>query len=552
MKSYLYIIYSFILAFILISCDTEAQDTGESNLFECQLEVNGGLQQYTEAKTRAAISWQTGTRIYIQLASASVHGYAVYNESTGTWNAYLNGNPSETTTGKASVYFFDNGTYLSSYATLNSSTGIYSDRSASYTYSKAGGLVLSTNIKPLYGRIRFRGTYGQSINISGITYLTNYNYSGDYFNTSSTSISLSVGADGYTDYVYGEFTDASTRQLTLTTGGVTYTTYCSSNMYKAGQSGYLNIPSPSSHAGWKSDNEGNSNSSISVDDFSSEECWDQNISQTINLSLDDFSAEDDWSPKVSSAEVKLTNMIVLSDGFCFDYEFSGEAYTFMVNLFSSSSSYYNATDDAIAQYMEDYVTGKSVEEYKANNYYSSYVNQTSGTNYMLCSLALDKNGKRGVLNKYKFQTPSTSGQPIASLGTWSYQSNYWNISVTRNSYCSSYYYICYSGTNISDWDNIELAHNIKQWIDQGDTSHNITDTELNFSIGSTTPAIVGTWGVNSSGTLSGVVSSKGNSYYNSKYPSAKLRSKGIKTSDNFRSVSKDKVLEGVEIYFVSK
>lgn len=570
MRTYLYILCSFILTFTLFSCTSEVQEREEGEAFECPLVVNGGVQMYADVSTRAAISWQTSSRIYIRLSS-SVYGYAVYNGNTRTWNAYLNATPNETTGGNAYVYYFDNATYGSTYTSLTCHSGVYSDLYASYTYSKSAGMVLNTGVKPSYGRIRFKGSNGQSITLSGITYKTRYTYSSDTYSSSSSTLSLTVGSDGYTDYVYGEFTDASMRKLTVTTGGVTYTTYCSSSMYKAGQSGYLNIPTTSAHTGWLSDRDGESDISIGdfdsdvcwdkgdsqvadvdLDGFSSEECWDPSLSQTINVSLDDFSSEEDWSAKGSSAEVKLTNMLVISDGYCFDYEYSEDASNFIVYRFTSSSSYYNASDKDIADYIEKYGGLNDVEEYKANNYYTYYFDQTPGTNYLLCVLAFDKNGNRGVFNKYKIQTPSTSYQPIASLGTWSYASSQWKIGVTMNSYCSSYYHICYSGTTVSEWYNISLAHNIRNfYINKGDTSHKGTNNELYYTIGSTTPAIIATWGVSSSGDLSGVVTSKGNSYYNSKYPSAKRRSNSMNANDNCRSVSKYANLDDVQIYYIS-
>lgn len=549
MKTFIFTLLSSVLAFSIVSCSKEQQEYADSNMFECPLRMCGGLQDYADAATRAGISWQTNSRIYIRISS-SVYGYALYNSYTGTWDAYLKGTPSTTSSGRASVYYFDNASHSSSYATLTSASGIYSDTSASYSYSSAGGLVLTTNIEPAYGRIRFKGSAGQTITLSGIRYKTRYTYSSDSYTNSTSSLSLTVGSSGYTDYVYGELSESS-RKLTLVANGKTYTTYCSSSMYKSGQSGYLNIPTSSSHTGWQTDgDDSSSDADFSLEDFDSEECWDQSISETLEFALEDFEGEEDWSPKGSSAEVKLTDILAISDGYCFEYEFSDDAYSFVCSSFSPSSSYYNASDAEVADYLETYET-ESVAEYKENNYYSYYYDQTPNTEYHLCVLAFDKSGNRGVLNKYKVQTPSTSNQPIAALGSWSYSSNQWHIPVSMNSYCSSYYYICYSGSNISDkMYNIEFAISIYwNYVYEGDTSSKISNSNMNFSVASSYPIIAATWGVSSSGTLSGVVTSKGNSYYDYYY-SAKTRSSVDQDSQKCRTVSKNDNKD-IQVYYIS-
>lgn len=214
--------------------------------------VVGYDQQSSQAQTRATTSsWTNGDKIYITFYNGStiVPGEATYSSSG--WSVSYDGNLATGTNLKCEARYFVNATFTSSsLVSLNSNSEIYEDVNATYAYNN-GSLTVQATLSPKTGRIRFTGNSGATIYTTGISVYTTFSPAINTFSSSNAMITSIVASNGSTPYIYGEFTDAD-RNIGLVGSDFAYTRTCTSDMLKAGESGYMAIPSEASHNNWRS------------------------------------------------------------------------------------------------------------------------------------------------------------------------------------------------------------------------------------------------------------------------------------------------------------
>jgi len=218
-------------------------------------DVVGFDQQSAGAKvqTRAtSSSWTNGDKIYITFYNGSniVPGEATYSSSSG-WSVSYDGNLGTGSNLKCEARYFVNATFSSSsLVSLNSNTEIYEDLNGTYAYSN-GSLTVQASLSPKTGRIRFTGTSGAKIYTTGISVYTTFSPAINQFSSSNAMITSTVASNGSTPYIYGAFADTD-RNLGMVGSNFAYTRTCTSDMLKTGESGYMAIPSESSHNNWRS------------------------------------------------------------------------------------------------------------------------------------------------------------------------------------------------------------------------------------------------------------------------------------------------------------
>ena len=126
-----------------------------------------------------------------------------------------------------------------------------------YNYSN-GDLTVEANLVPKVSRIRFTGEKGKVAHIMGISHYKSFIPTNGDFTATSVAVSDTLVADtastdenaGTTPYIYGYFTDKS-RTLSVAYDELAYTRNCSSSVLKAGESGYMSLPTEASHPGWR-------------------------------------------------------------------------------------------------------------------------------------------------------------------------------------------------------------------------------------------------------------------------------------------------------------
>ena len=211
-------------------------------------------QGSTKAKiqTRAtSSSWNDGDKIYITFYNGStiVPGEATYSSTSG-WSVSYDGNLATGSNLKCEARYFVNATFSSSsLVSLNANSEIYEDLNATYAYSN-GSLTVTATLSPKTGRIRFTGKSGEKIYTTGISVYTTFSPAINTFSTSNAMITSTVASNGSTPYIYGSFTD-NDRNLGLVGSDYAFTRTCTSSMLNVAESGYMAIPSESSHNNWR-------------------------------------------------------------------------------------------------------------------------------------------------------------------------------------------------------------------------------------------------------------------------------------------------------------
>ena len=216
-----------------------------------------GFDQTNQAKAQIATratssSWNDGDKIYITFYNGSniIPGEATYSATSG-WSVSYDGDLATGTNLKCEAHYFVNATFSSSsLVSLNANSEIYEDLNATYAYSN-GSLTVTATLSPKTGRLRFTGKTDDKIYTTGITVYTTFSPAINTFSTSNAMITSTVGANGSTPYIYGYFTD-SDRNLGLVGSDFAFTRTCTADMFNTGESGYMAIPSETSHNNWRS------------------------------------------------------------------------------------------------------------------------------------------------------------------------------------------------------------------------------------------------------------------------------------------------------------
>ena len=245
-------------ALLLTGCSSDDQELQVNDgrvpfTANCMMEVS--MDGYDgEVVTRTTTSfWADGSRVYIQYQTAAgrVDGIATYRESRRGWTVECYGSLPSGQTSKCEVYYFENATGVSaSTVSLSPQSALYGDTQASYIYED-GTVTLRAHFKPLMGRIRFCGEAGKSVVCSGLKWRTGYNITSNTFTEQGETLTLTVGPDGYTPYVYATFADTERRLNIPCDDDYDFSRTFADNVLAEGKSGYLNIPTMEARNGWQ-------------------------------------------------------------------------------------------------------------------------------------------------------------------------------------------------------------------------------------------------------------------------------------------------------------
>ena len=127
-----------------------------------------------------------------------------------------------------------------------------------YVHSTKPMFTVKATLKPLMWRLRFAGDNSTSITLpatdNDIMYCNAFKWSatdGASVTRDKKDVILTV-SNGYTPYVYGFFTSASTNKITINKGNETYSREFNASNLPQGKSGYFTIPTASNYSsnGW--------------------------------------------------------------------------------------------------------------------------------------------------------------------------------------------------------------------------------------------------------------------------------------------------------------
>lgn len=247
-------IFAFILATLLLAgCQgsddvrTRNKDDGKATpVMELRLNV---VVADGAGDTRATgYDWQDGDVVLLHFNGTT--GRAVYHAATATWELSTTMTLADSDDGQCQTAFLPGqGATMTGSIALTQQQRVYTDAAAAYV--KADGVLTVTSVlTPLVGRIRFKGTPGQTFTVSGLSFYQSFQLSSFQFAASATKFSGAVGDDGYSPYFYAFFTDDS-RRLVFTldaTSGLARS--FGTGVLQQGQSGYVTLPTQESHEGW--------------------------------------------------------------------------------------------------------------------------------------------------------------------------------------------------------------------------------------------------------------------------------------------------------------
>lgn len=253
---------------LMTSCSSSESDlvsppSQKEGLNTVTMKLVGGCQgfdQNSQAKakegTRASGTndWPNGAHLYLQFKTdkGMVSGSATYDKAQNAWTVNYYGTIASGVASTCEAYYFEDAVASnSSTVQLNDRSAIYEDKDGSYLLD-GNTLTVTASLKPKTGRIRFKGTKGLPIVVTGITHYTSYDVASNNFFTTTAVVKDTVSSStGATPYLYGYFSDSEAPTIGLVSNSSeAYTMACSTSMYKTGESGYLDIPTDAEHNGW--------------------------------------------------------------------------------------------------------------------------------------------------------------------------------------------------------------------------------------------------------------------------------------------------------------
>ena len=243
-----------LAACVLLSSCSEKVEMPSSKT--CSMTFKGEVVGFDQCDTKSttedgSAAWAEGDMIYIIFydGDAIVPGNATYSVADG-WVVTYDGALPTGTDLKCEVRYFVNADSSTQYSVmLNAETEVYETLSGSYDFDGTS-LTVVGSMTPKTGRIRFEGTAGDEIYVSGLTTFTTYSPASNTFFTTKAMVKRTVEDSGYTPYVYASFSDES-RKLSVIGTETAYTRVCSEDVLKVGESGFMTIPTDDSCENWR-------------------------------------------------------------------------------------------------------------------------------------------------------------------------------------------------------------------------------------------------------------------------------------------------------------
>ena len=244
-----------------ITIDESEQEAKGWNSAKVNFNVNCTDFDQGGGATRATTdSWQDGDVVYLLLTDKDgnkVQAYVRYDGAKGEWGEVMyegyKSNLTCTTERIAEAYFFEGVNEIENQTlSLSSDKAVYVCTEGTYIYPENGDMTVTANMKPITGRICFKGASNTSVKVGGIKTYSSFSRTTGEFTTSTKSVSTTVNSDGSTPYVYCVFADVDSPTLTITHDNTYKTVFdTSSTVLKPGRSGSMILPTNENHRGWK-------------------------------------------------------------------------------------------------------------------------------------------------------------------------------------------------------------------------------------------------------------------------------------------------------------
>lgn len=255
-----------LLTMTLISCTSddvlpEAPFLESEECHTVKANMNINKSEFDAGSTRAVsdgTGWKDGDIIYLLFDGSngkSITGEAKYAASDYSWNLSYYGSLPRDIQARVKAYFFDVESESDISRSLDKVTftgkaGVYIDLSGLYIFPIGGNINIEANLQPQTSRIRFKGEKGNTFQVGGIKCYTSLIRASGEMTQSTNLTSVTVQDNGYTPYVYGEFSSKNAPYIYVKYPATRYIAECTSSIFQKGKSGWMNAPTYNKHNGW--------------------------------------------------------------------------------------------------------------------------------------------------------------------------------------------------------------------------------------------------------------------------------------------------------------
>lgn len=236
MKYYQVILILFSFCTILSCSDNSQDDAAEQETVTHSVPLvlsstppsfdgDAGTPSGTDTRGRTT-EWPDGARLYFRFTNGGspVAGSSVYSAASGEWTLHYTGSLSEIADDAAcEVWYFEGAAKADdSGADLPATTAVYHTSEASYYYN-AGRMSVTATLKPTMARVRFSGNAGTELKLTGWPCPKKYTSATWSITSDETdALTLTVGSDGYTPYVYGTIAGNDVQTLRVDNDNVSF------------------------------------------------------------------------------------------------------------------------------------------------------------------------------------------------------------------------------------------------------------------------------------------------------------------------------------------
>ena len=166
--------------------------------------------------------WPDGARLYFKFTTEGqpISGCSTYSAATDEWILNISGTIQESEDLKpCEVWYFEGADeYNDSGVQMSATSAIYHDSSAKY-FCTNGCVSVTAHLQPIQARLRFSGTAGTVLKVSNWPYCASFDAEKWKMSDVATdTLCLTVGADGFTPYLYGTYGNDE-QWLKVETGG---------------------------------------------------------------------------------------------------------------------------------------------------------------------------------------------------------------------------------------------------------------------------------------------------------------------------------------------
>ncbi len=450
----------------------EREIIDEDGLYHYQMVLNCDAPVDDESATRAVTyNWDNGAMLFVRFKSGSsyIAGTATYSQSENTWDVAVSSTlPTTSTDTNCQFYYFtEAGNVTSNSVAMTERTACYYTTTATYKHPTATSISMNAMIDKKTWRLRFQGTSGTSITLPGdqndIKFYSSFNRTSAIFTSAKKDVSLTVGSNGYTPYIYGEFSNTGSNRITVVNGNSGFYRDIAASNLKVGESGYFTIPTASSYSGWTP-----------------------------------------ISNRVANCKLEPGYMCAFPYGMTTSWVAGDKVATSYMTIYKKSAyADFNGDEEKIIASIKDGNTART----NIAEYISTYKNEnwfTPNTEYVLCTISYDSSGREGELVSVPFSTRSLT-LPLAEISnlipSTINSNNVWRWNVALKNNASAYYlYFTEDSEDYNETNDYFEAWFVSYLINNQSITDTYTYTDP-YITRSSSYATVLTWAVNSAGTI---------------------------------------------------